>query len=115
MCGFLIEEGEGNIRLRFCANRSRREGSFYISMRDWHCVTALALRKGKRVPGSFHSHPLWEAQPGPRDIATLHPGSLMLIYDVIGREARLWRIRKRSAVAEILKIQKRPRKPNRVG
>ena len=47
-----------------------------------------------KVLGTFHSHPIGEAIPGPRDIQTARSGSLMLIYDVCGRQARLWKIQK---------------------
>jgi proteasome lid subunit RPN8/RPN11 len=50
---------------------------------------------GKRVLGTFHSHPISEAIPGRGDLARTALNSLCLIYDVCGRKPRLWKIVKR--------------------
>ena len=48
---------------------------------------------GKKIFGTFHSHPITEAIPGKSDIDGAYRN--MLIYDVIGETARLWAIKRK--------------------
>ncbi len=54
-----------------------------------------ARSAGHRIVGTFHSHPISEAVPSPRDLAEAAGNSLLLIYDVCGAELRLWRVVKK--------------------
>jgi proteasome lid subunit RPN8/RPN11 len=58
-------------------------------------VREAALQQGRRVIGTFHSHPIGHAEPGPRDRRSCPNGAYMLIYDVCGRMPRLWQIQRR--------------------
>ena len=92
IAGVLVER-DRIIQLLELHNVSRRRGSFDIRQSDIHRVQRAAEALGSAVSGTFHSHVVSEAIPGPRDIRDADEGSLMLIYDTIGREWRLWRIR----------------------
>jgi proteasome lid subunit RPN8/RPN11 len=96
--GGLILSNDGvHLKLMFLVNRASRPGQFSIRGADYKSAKDRAKRSGKSVLGTFHSHPISEAIPGERDITNAHAegsGSLMLIYDVCGREARLWKISK---------------------
>jgi proteasome lid subunit RPN8/RPN11 len=46
------------------------------------------------IAGTFHSHVVSEARPGPRDIREARQAAVLLIYDTIAYEWRLWRIRR---------------------
>jgi len=73
---------------------SRRRGSFEIRRADVAKARQAARVVASRLAGTFHSHLVSEAKPGPRDIREALHGALMLIYDTVGREWRLWRIRR---------------------
>jgi proteasome lid subunit RPN8/RPN11 len=45
------------------------------------------------VVGTFHSHPLWLAEPDEGDIINAENNSLMLIIGCSTREAKLWSIK----------------------
>ncbi len=53
-----------------------------------------ALKQTEKIIGVFHSHVVSEAHPGASDIQKAHVSHLQLIYDVCGREAKLWRIKR---------------------
>jgi hypothetical protein len=46
------------------------------------------------VIGTFHSHPVGTASPGPSDIARALDDSLMFIFDCTDGEGQLWHIRR---------------------
>jgi proteasome lid subunit RPN8/RPN11 len=85
---------DGIIQLVPLRNVSRRRGSFALLKSDIQATARAARRLLGNVLGTFHSHIASDATPGPRDIREASDGSLMLIYDTIGQEWRLWRIRK---------------------
>jgi proteasome lid subunit RPN8/RPN11 len=106
VCGALIATPAGRLELRFLPNRARVAGKFSIHQADFGLVRAMLAGSRKRVVGSFHSHPVGYATPGPRDLRAGRSGSLMLIYDVRARQARLWRLRRhaRNALAMELRL-----------
>jgi hypothetical protein len=62
----------------------------------WLIALVFGVRAaGHRFMGIFHSHPISEAVPSPIDIRVARPNALLLIHDVCGTDARLWRIVKR--------------------
>lgn len=95
VCGLLIGNDRGALELRFLTNRSSRPGSFEIDRKDYLKLRKIIRSQGKHVHGTFHSHPISEAIPSKGDVRQALMG-LSLIYDVCGREARLWRIFKKS-------------------
>lgn len=74
-------------------NVSKRRGSFEIRRSDIRKADRAARVVSSTVVGTFHSHLVSEAKPGPRDIREASDGTLVLICDTIGQEWRLWRIR----------------------
>jgi proteasome lid subunit RPN8/RPN11 len=91
ICGVVIDNG-WTLELVRLPNRTRRRGCFRMVSVDLKDVERAARRLGHRVVGSFHSHPVSVAKPGPGDIRGAEVGSLMLVIDCIGREASLWRV-----------------------
>ncbi len=94
VCGLLVSDRDGRLELLFLSNRGPRPGHFRIDKEEYLATRKAVHRTEKRVVGIFHSHPISEAVPSRRDIRGAVVG-LSLIYDVCGREARLWRILKR--------------------
>lgn len=94
VCGMLASDENGQIELRFLTNRSQRAGQFRIARAEYLEAREAIRRMGKRILGTFHSHPISEAVPRRGDLG-MALNSLCLIYDVCGREPRLWKIVKR--------------------
>ena len=95
VCGMLTSDENGQLELRFLTNRSQRAGHCLIARADYLKNREAIRQMGKRVLGTFHSHPISEAIPGPGDLKGIALNSFCLIYDVCGREPRLWKIMKR--------------------
>jgi len=95
VCGTLMCTRSGVLRLRFLKNQSERPGHFEIGSAELRALRQSKNGTRLRVFGTFHSHPITHAVPGHGDIRGARTGELMLVYDVCGREARLWRIVRR--------------------
>ena len=91
----LASDENGLLELRYLPNRSQRACRFTFAKADYSRAREAIRQKGKRVLGTFHSHPISEAIPGRGDLARTALNSFCLIYDVCGRKARLWKIVKR--------------------
>jgi proteasome lid subunit RPN8/RPN11 len=96
--GLLIDNGHF-LQLREMRNVSKREGSFVLDSREINSVTRAAEKLDLAVVGTFHSHIAWYAKPGEGDINGAEDNSMMLIFDPVDREARLWRIQNNRAYA----------------
>ena len=94
VCGLIVSRDGVRIKLVYVPNEAANPGQWSIARHSYESVRQRATAQGMRVLGTFHSHPISEAIPGPRDIQTAQFGSLMLIYDVCGKQARLWKIQK---------------------
>ena len=92
VCGALLCMPSGILRLRFLRNRSDRPGHFEIAAAELSAMRRGPHRSQQSIVGTFHSHPLTQAVPGRGDVRHATVGHLMLVYDVCGREGRLWRI-----------------------
>ncbi len=88
----LASDENGRLELRFLTNRSQRAGRFTIARADYLKARESVRRMGKRVLGTFHSHPIGEAIPSRGDLSRATANSFCLIYDVCGRELKLWKI-----------------------
>ena|SRR5579872_3969434 len=91
--GLIVSEDGERLKLVYLSNEALRPCQFLISEKSHKSAVNRVHEQGMQVLGDFHSHPISEAIPGPRDIQMAKSGSLMLIYDVCGRQARLWEIR----------------------
>jgi proteasome lid subunit RPN8/RPN11 len=99
--GLVLSDDGFHLKLAFLTNQASRPGQFLIKEPAYEAAKDRAERLGESILGTFHSHPISEAIPGAGDIKNAHKdiknglsGPLMLIYDVCGREAKLWEIRK---------------------
>jgi len=112
VCGALIVTSTDRLELRFLANRAGGPGRFSLRQVDLARVRSALRGTGKRVVGTFHSHPIGYATPGQRDRRAGRPGSLMLIYDVCGRELKFWRLGRqgRRVVASAVQLSLKPQK-----
>jgi proteasome lid subunit RPN8/RPN11 len=113
ICGLLVDTGA---HLSFVPTRnvSRRVGSFVFSRTDIRRIAGAVKRLGHEIVGTFHSHPGGEPIPGESDIRHAVNDSLMFIFDCIGRDGRLWRIRKGRAYSLRFVLAKEPEPPNQV-
>ena len=112
ICGLLIGTG-GLITFVQTRNITRRRGGFAFSASEVRRVVASARTSGQEVIGTFHSHPVGLPTPGPSDIEHAVNGSLMFLFDCIGRGGRLWNIRDgRAHPLRCSFVQSGPRSPN---
>jgi proteasome lid subunit RPN8/RPN11 len=90
VCGALVDVGGGKLTLVFLTNRSPRPASWELLRSDLRLAHGVDA-KAARVIGTFHSHVVGAALPGPRDIREGFYRRHQLIYDVCGREPKLFR------------------------
>ena len=95
VCGALVQNAYGDLGLGFLRNIAAKSGSFEMERSEISRLRRDAKLSAGRIAGYFHSHPIGDAVPGQRDIVEAPAGSLMLVHDVCGCEARLWRVVKR--------------------
>ena len=91
VCGAIIGTGK-HLALKFMKNYSKRPGSFEIKLTELREVRRNLKNTKSRIFGYFHSHVVSEPIPSKRDIAEAPVNSLMLIYDICGREVALYRV-----------------------
>jgi len=96
ICGLILDNGS-LLELLALKNKSQAPGSFELSWKDFKRAEQAARCLGHQVVGTFHSHPVSSAVPGPSDIQSATTGELMLIIGCWEKEAMLWRIRKGKA------------------
>jgi len=90
VCGLLLNLSGPALTFFVLRNESPQAGTFCIGSRAIEGLEAFCLQRGGRIVAAFHSHPISEASPGDRDVANAFYNSHALIYDVIGKEARVW-------------------------
>ncbi|PWU17965.1 MAG: hypothetical protein C5B50_10215 [Verrucomicrobia bacterium] len=96
VCGLLLDNGYF-LELVQTRNRARSGGGFCFYYREIRMLQRMARLSQHEIVGTFHSHPLALAEPGHSDLRHAVNKSLMLIFDVIGRSAKLWRIKDHKA------------------
>lgn len=92
VCG-LIFLNKDFLELWYCKNISEQSYSFQISCTEIDDKITTAKSQKKKFIGVFHSHPISEAIPSKSDIEKALPNKLMMIYDVCGREAKIWKVK----------------------
>ncbi len=90
VCGAVIVRRGSEIALRLLPNRSDEPYRYALSLNDLSALEKELADSEFQVIGSFHSHPLSEAVPGPGDVERGFYKGMELIYDVCARQARLW-------------------------
>jgi len=94
--GVLLSGARRRLTLSFLRNHSDSPGHFVVETADVTLERRRARSRRLRFVGLFHSHPLSEATLGPGDRRAATLNWLQLVYDVCGREARLWRVCRRA-------------------
>lgn len=92
ICGLLVDTG---VHLSFIQTRnaSARVGSFAFSPPEVRRIVAATKLLGQKVVGTFHSHPVGLPIPGKSDIYYADDDDLMFLFDCIGRDGQLWKIK----------------------
>ncbi len=95
MCGLILANGLF-FELVLTRNKSKRGGGFAFYYKDVRAIQAMARMCDHEIVGTFHSHPVGLATPGPSDISNALNDSLLLIFDVVGKCAQLWHVKEKS-------------------
>jgi proteasome lid subunit RPN8/RPN11 len=118
VCGVFGATRDRQIALIFLKNAGARPGHFDINLCEFRQARTQLRLFGVRYMGIFHSHPISEAKPGPGDIRGAPKNSFMLIYDVCGTDARLWKLvvrqRRKTPVEIPIRIERSFRKRHQV-
>jgi proteasome lid subunit RPN8/RPN11 len=104
VCGAVVANGDGHLRLIFLENKAEASYRFVVRRRDLAEVRRGLRGSGERLIGTFHSHPIGLAKPSPRDRKLCGLRTYLLIYDVCGREAKLWRLTKDGARRRVSEV-----------
>ena len=91
-CGLLVRR-KRRLELLHLNNKVKKGGSFAFYVGEVQSAIALTNKVGGTVVGTFHSHPVGLAEPGPADVANAANDSLMLIFDCLGKRWKLWHVR----------------------
>lgn len=94
VCGVLVTGLEKRIKLWFLHNCSKQPYHYALNMTDFRTIQNLIANQNQHLLGSFHSHPISEAVPGPGDLEKAFFKGVELIYDVCGEQAKLWSVKK---------------------
>jgi proteasome lid subunit RPN8/RPN11 len=96
VCGLILDNGYF-LELVQVRNKTQRGGGFSYYYNEIRAIEKMARTFKHRVVGGFHSHPVGLPVPGPSDVKYALDDDVMLIFDVLGRTAKLWRIKKEKA------------------
>ena len=91
VCGVLVVGEDRMIDLRYVESRSTEPYHYEICIEDIVAIENGLCQNSEWILGTFHSHPVAEAVPGPGDLEHGFFAGIELIYDVCGREARSWK------------------------
>lgn len=102
--GVLASGPRRRLALFFLRNHSSQPGHFEVPIAAVADARRQARSRGSRVVGLFHSHPVSPATLGVGDRGAATPNSLQLIYDVCGRNARLWWVSRRAGRKRVTEV-----------
>lgn len=91
VCGVVVLNGN-KIELEYCDNVSNQPMSFAIEETEIDRIKRKCYRQGKKFGGIFHSHPISDGTPSVKDVNGASLNKIMMIYDVCGRAADLWKV-----------------------
>jgi proteasome lid subunit RPN8/RPN11 len=94
VCGLLLVGRDKRIELRFLRNIAKEPGKYNIDLREVKVLHRAISSHSKKILGSFHSHPVSEAVPGAGDLEIGFYRGIEMIYDVCGREIKLWSVKR---------------------
>ena len=94
VCGLIVSTDNYHLDLLPVRNTSRQLGSFQITPEWWRIARRSGGFHERDVVGTYHSHPVWTAEPGESDIEGTWDNALMLILacNRWRNETRLWRV-----------------------
>lgn len=92
ICGIVACGPDRVLSVMLVPNGSTLPGHWEIPTVAVRELCRLLRRTQLNVVGTFHSHPISPAVPGSSDLRRATLGNLLLIYDVCGREMKLWRV-----------------------
>lgn len=92
ICGLLVYN-DFFIELIKVKNKTKRGGGYSFYYKEIRFIQKSVRKTGHEIIGTFHSHPSYIATPCESDIMNALNDSLMLIIDVINKEAELWHIK----------------------
>lgn len=104
VCGVMVTDNTKRIELIFLKNRTTHSYNYTIDIEDIREVRKTIKAKAQRILGTFHSHPVGETTPGPGDLEKGFFNGLEMIYDVCGREVKLWRIKKIEGLRSAIEV-----------
>jgi len=114
ICGVFSTTRHNQLRLYFLPNDCPEPGKFELSWQSIGLMRTRMRAADEKYLGIFHSHPISEAIPDPEDICRSTRNAMLLIYDVCGVNARLWKIshrgRKNRAIELSLEIHRAPQR-----
>jgi proteasome lid subunit RPN8/RPN11 len=118
VCGLFAVNRNREIRLFFVRNESRNPGQVDFGWDQfWRAREDIRANRHRYI-GMFHSHPVGYAVPGSGDLRGARVNAVLLIHDVCGAEARLWRIirrgRRKRAIELPIAIERTRRLPDRL-
>src|SRR5262245_17987942 len=90
--GALFASARGQLRLVFIQNTADRPYRYEMAWGALRHIKAGLIGKRERLVGTFHSHPIGLAKLSRGDRVACSLRARMLVYDVCGREAVLWRV-----------------------
>jgi proteasome lid subunit RPN8/RPN11 len=108
ICGIVACGPDRVLSVMLVPNESSLPGHWEIPVSVVRELRRLLHRSQLNVVGTFHSHPISPSVPGSSDLRRATLGSLLLIYDVCGREMKLWRVDRKgrgSRAAEVDIVQ----------
>jgi len=90
--------------LHFMINRAQVPYQFRVHDGEATVAARALRREGKRILGQFHSHPVGYATLQGQDRRRATNRRFELIYDVCGRQARMWRIQVRGGRRRVVEL-----------
>lgn len=103
ICGLLIDNGYF-VELLEVKNKTKRGGGFSFLYEEIKTIQKISKMFKHEIIGTFHSHPSYIAEPSESDVKGALNDSLMIVIDVMGRNALLWHIKDRKKVKLKLKL-----------
>jgi len=94
VCGAVVASADNRLRLQFMSNQSTSIWSFEISESDLKEARKKASESHETLIGLFHSHIASEGILSQRDLENARMTHLQLVYDICGRDVRLWKVKK---------------------
>jgi proteasome lid subunit RPN8/RPN11 len=115
ICGVIVLSNDDRIELLFLNNISTKSYHYELEIELVNKLEQDIESDGKKILGTFHSHPISEAIPSKGDLENGFYNGVEMIYDVCGREIKLWCLsNKTEMILNELQLVKEPRSKGKV-